>query len=153
MSFQASEHNERNFLKLLNDDLNSLKPLAIKGSLWLQYFGHSTSLCARVTWAIINHAPIGEYWLRFFPRKDFLYPCELYPIETRWHILHEYKRFNNYWNFRRDTIAYFSLFLKLNSNAFSFGQDIIFLSLFLLPTLFFYLFPPVTSVSIYVVTK
>jgi len=49
MSFQASRYKGRNFLELLNDDLNPLEPLAIKGSLWLQYFGHSTSLYARAT--------------------------------------------------------------------------------------------------------
>ena len=61
MSFQASECKERNFLELLNDDLNPLKPLAIKDSPWLQYFSHSNFLYARATQAIVNHTFIGEY--------------------------------------------------------------------------------------------
>ena len=47
-----------------------------------------------------------------------------YPIETRQHILHEYRRFNNYWNLRWNTLAYFTLFLEFNSSAFSFGESI-----------------------------
>jgi len=35
MSFQVLDFKGRNFLELLNDDLNPLKLLAIKGSLWL----------------------------------------------------------------------------------------------------------------------
>ena len=31
------------------------------------FFGHSNSLYARATRAIVNHAPIREYHLRFFP--------------------------------------------------------------------------------------
>jgi len=83
MSFQVSDLKGRNFLELLNDDSNPLKPSAIKGGFWLQYFGHSNSLCTRATRAIVNYAPIGEYKLRFFPREEFAFPCSLYPIESR----------------------------------------------------------------------
>jgi len=41
-----------------------------------------------VTRMIMNHAPIGEYRLRFFPNKSFACPCDDYPIEMRVHILH-----------------------------------------------------------------
>ena len=66
-------------------------------------------LCAQASRAITNYAPIGEYQLRFFPREEFDCPCGDYPIETRQHILHEYQRFNNYWNSRRNTITHFML--------------------------------------------
>ena len=115
MMFQASDEKERNFLELLDNNLNIIEP---------KYFGHSNSLYARVLRAIANHTLIREYCLRFFPQKDFTYSCKLYPIETRRHILHKCKRYNNYWNSRRDTIAYFALFLEFNSNAFSFGENI-----------------------------
>jgi len=46
---------------LFDDDLNSIEPIYIKEGSWLKYFGHSNSLCARATKAIINHAPISEY--------------------------------------------------------------------------------------------
>ena len=83
MSFQMSDIKGKNFLELLDSDLKPIKLLAIKGSPWLQHFGYSNSLCTRATRAIVNHAPIGEYRLRFFPREDFLCPCGLYPIESR----------------------------------------------------------------------
>ena len=121
MLFQAADLKRRNFLELLDDNLNPIKPSNIKGGPWLQQFGHSNSLCTRATRAIVNHAPIGEYCLRFFPREDFLCLCGIYLIETRKHILHECKRFNKYWNLRRDTIAYFVLFLQFNPSAFSFS--------------------------------
>ena len=117
MSFQAADLKGKFFLKLLDNNLNPIKPLTIKGSPWLQHFSHSNLLCTRATRTIVNHASIGEYHLKFFSRKDFSYLCRLYPIETRWYILHDYKRFNKYWNPRRDTIAHFSLFLQFNSNV------------------------------------
>ena len=61
MMFQASDDKGRNFLNLLDDNLNIIKPIYLKGGSWLKYFGHCNSLCARVTRAIVNHAPIGEY--------------------------------------------------------------------------------------------
>jgi len=121
MLFQALDSRGRNFLELLDDDLNPIKPLAIKGGPWLQHFGYLNSLYVRATRAIVNHTPIREYRLCFFPREEFSCPCGCYPIESRCHILYEYRRYNNYWNLRRDTISYFTLFLEFNSNAFYFG--------------------------------
>jgi len=120
MTFQASDGKGNHFLDLLDDDLNPIEPLNIKGGPWLQSFGHSNSLCAQATRAITNHAPIGEYRLRFLPNMDFSCPCNNYPIESRRYILHECKRFNGYWNPRRDTLSHFVMFLITNPNAFAF---------------------------------
>ena len=120
MMFQASDGKGNNFLDLLDDDFNPIEPSYTKGSLWLQAFGHSNLLCTRATRAITNHAPIGEYWLRFLPNMDFSCPCNNYPIESRRHILHECKRFNRYWNPRRDLLNHFIMFLITNPNAFTF---------------------------------
>ena len=124
--FQASNARGRNlnFLDLLDDDLHLLEPLYTKEDSWIKYFGHSNSLYARTTRAIINHAPIGEYCLHFFPNEDFSCPCSDYLIESRCYILHDCRRFNNYWNLRRDVISHFVSFLEFNSNAFSFGESI-----------------------------
>jgi len=127
--FQTSDLKERNFLKLLDSDSQPLVPLNIRGGSWLQHFGHSNLLCTRATRAIINHAPIGEYRLRFFPKENFSCPCGLYPIKSRRHILYDCRRFNNYWNPRRDSIGHFTLFLEFNSRAFSFEEDFIILSI------------------------
>jgi len=61
MLFQAADSKGKNFLDLLDDNLNPIEPSNIKGGLWLQYFRYLNSLYARATRATINHASIGEY--------------------------------------------------------------------------------------------
>ena len=118
--FQVADSKGRFFLDLLDDNLNPIELSNTKGGPWLQHFSHSNMLCTRASWAITNHASIKEYQLRFFSRKEFACSCSNYLIETRRHILYEYQRFNKYWNPRRNTIAYFMLYLQFNSSAFSF---------------------------------
>ena len=125
MIFQASDAKEKQFLDLLNSDDSIIKLSYIKGSLWLRHFSHSNSLCTRATRAIINYVPIGQYRLRFFLREDFSCSCSLHPIKTRRHILHECRRFNEYWNLRRDSISHFILFLEFNPSVFAFASTII----------------------------
>ena len=120
ITFQASDGKGNHFLDLLDNDLKAIEPSYSKGGPWLQAFGHSNSLCARAVRAITNHAPIGEYRLRFFPNMDFSCPCNNYPIETRRHILYKCRRFNGYWNPRRDMLSHFVMFLTFNPNAFAF---------------------------------
>ena len=124
MIFQASDFKRKHFLNLLDDKIQPIKSLYIKGDLWIKYFGHSNSLCVRASRAITYHALIEEYHLYFFPREDFSCLYSNYPIETRHHIFHDYRRFNNYWNPRRDTISYFVTFLKSNPSTFSFREGI-----------------------------
>jgi len=89
MTFQASDAKVWHFLELLDDNLKPIELSYAKGGPWLKNFGHSNSLCARASRVIVNHAPIGEYHLRFFPREEFKCLCSLYPIESRRHIPHE----------------------------------------------------------------
>jgi len=124
MRFQAPDDKGQYFLKLCNDNIQSIILSIAKGGLWLKYFGHSNLLCIKVSRAIVNHVPIGKYWLRFFSREKFDCPYGSYPIELRWHILYKCKEYNNYWNPRWDSIVYFILFLKFNSGDFSFGDGI-----------------------------
>ena len=119
MTFQTFDFKGKHFLNLLDDELLPIEPLFTKGGLWIGHFRHSNSLYTRATRAITNHAPIGEYCLCFFPNKDFSCPCGNYPIESRCHILHDCRRFNNYWNLMRDTISQFGSFLEFNLNAFT----------------------------------
>ena len=63
MTFQASDRKGKQFLDLLDNDLNDIEPSYARGGPWLQAFGHSNLLCARAVRAITNHAPIGEYRL------------------------------------------------------------------------------------------
>ena len=120
MTFQASDGKGNHFLDLLDDNLNVIELSYSNGDPWLQAFGHLNSLCARAVRAITNHAPIGEYRLQFFPNIDFACPCNNYPIKTRRYILYECRRFNRYWNPRRDTLSHFVMFLTANPNAFVF---------------------------------
>ena len=66
MSFQVSNDKGQNFSELLDDDLKLIDMSVSKGGPQLKYFGHSNLLYARATKVIVNHAPIGEYYLRFF---------------------------------------------------------------------------------------
>ena len=123
--FQASNLKRNQFLDLLDDNNNTIEPSYVKGGLWLKMFDHLNSLCVHATRAITNHILIGKYRLRFFPREEFKYPCSLYPIESRHHILHKYSRFNGYWNLRRNSLSHFVMFLELNLGAFAFSEILI----------------------------
>ena len=124
MTFQASDRKRRQFLDLLDNNLNIIEPLYIKEGLWLQSFEYSNSLCACTMRAITNHTLIGKYRLRFFSGKEFKCPCGNYSIESRRHILHDYTRFNKYWNPRQDSLSHFVMFLVANPNAFVFIDSI-----------------------------
>jgi len=124
MTFQALDQKGWQFLNLVDNDNNPIELFYINGGLWLKFIGHSNSLCARATRAIINHVSTGEYKLQFFPKEEFKCPCSLYPIESRHHILHKCQRFNNYWNLRRDLLSHFIFFLKFNSSTFAFNNAI-----------------------------
>ena len=87
IEFKTPNLKGKNFLKLLNNALSDTEPSYSKGGPWIENFRFSNLLCARATQTITNHAPIGEYWLHFFPREEFSCPCRLYPIEIRHHIL------------------------------------------------------------------
>ena len=123
--FQASNLKGNQFLDLLNNNNNTIKPSYIKGGLWFKKFGHLNLLCVRATRAIMNHAPIDEYRLRFFPREEFKCLCSLYPIESRCYILHECGRFNGYWSLKRNSLSHFIMFLELNPDAFAFPDILI----------------------------
>ena len=123
MTFQASDGKGKHFLNLVDDNLNIIEPVYTKEGPWLQVFGHSNSLCTCTMRAITNHTSIGKCQLRFFFNKDFKYSCNDYSIESRRHILHKYRRFNGYWNPRRDSLNYFTMFLITNPNTFAFTDN------------------------------
>ena len=124
MHFQASDDKGWHFLELCDDNIQPIILSIAKDRLWLKYFGHSNLLCARASRAIVNHTLINEYHLRFFFKEKFECLYSLYPIESKQYILHECRRYNNYWNPRWDTIAHFTLFLEFNSSVFSFRDSI-----------------------------
>jgi len=87
MTFQVLDNRENHFLKLLDNDYLSIKHMYTKDGSWLSQISHSNSLCTKVTKAITNHIPIGEYCLRFFLKMNFEYLYRLYIIKSRQHML------------------------------------------------------------------
>ena len=85
MYFQVSDYKGKHFLELNNNNNEPICSIYSKGGAWLKHFGFSNSLCTCITRLITNHAPIGEYRLRFFPNKPLTCPCGNFPIETRAH--------------------------------------------------------------------
>jgi len=96
MIFQASDLKGKQFLDLLDNNNNIIEPFYAKEESWLKVFSYSNSLYMHASRAITNHAPIGKYRLRFFPREEFKCSCRSYSIESRHHILHECDRFYGY---------------------------------------------------------
>ena len=125
MMFQASDLKENQFLNLLDNNNNIIKLSYVKEGSWLKVFSHLNSLYAHATRVITNHAPIGEYRLRFFPREEFKCLYGLYLIKSRYYILHECGRFNGYWNTRRDSLSHFVIFLEANLSAFTFSDSLV----------------------------
>jgi len=125
MIFQASNLKGNQFLDLLDDDNNIIEPSYVKRGSWLKTFGYLIFLCVCAIRAIMNHAPIGKYRLRFFSRKKFKCPYNIYPIGSKRHILHKCSRYNGYWNPRRDSLSYFVMFLVNNLSAFTFPDILV----------------------------
>ena len=96
MTFQALDGRERQFVDLMDNNLNVIEPLYTKESPWLQFFGHSNLLCTYAIKAITNYAPISKYRLRFFLREEFKCPYGNYPFKSKRHIFYDCIRFNRY---------------------------------------------------------
>jgi len=74
-TFNHGHNKGHQFLQLRINKKKRIQLSYIKGGGWLNHIGSSVSLCARATGAILNHAPIGEYRKRFFPRSNLACPC------------------------------------------------------------------------------
>src|SRR5262249_13925419 len=88
----------------------------------------SPGLCGRFVRTASNHAPIGEYRERFFPREP---PQGCHGVlnapETRAHILNRcswYVRRANHYEGGIETVMGLNLFLMDNPHAFSFDRAV-----------------------------
>ena len=117
-SIWLQEKEMLHFLKLNNDDNQPICPTYSKDNAWLKHFGFSNSLCACITRLITNHAPIGEYRLRFFPNEPFTCPCSIFPIETRAYILHGCVWYTKLWNPKWKSLKDILTFLEFNPFCF-----------------------------------
>jgi len=87
----------------------------------MKYFSFSNLICACITRLITNHALIGEYRLKFFPKELIACLCGNYPIRTREHILFECAQYNKYWNPKRESLKDV---LEFNPGAFCFQEGV-----------------------------
>ena len=124
MIFQASDYQGKNFLDLNNDDNLSTRLTYSKDSTWLKHIRYSNTLCICTTRAIINHAPISEYYLRFFSKEFFVYLYGEYLIKSRDYILNSYRQFRKYWNSKRNSLKDIIVFIEFNLGVLSFYKDI-----------------------------
>ena len=124
MYFQASGYRGKNFLDLNNNNNKPIQPSYSKGGAQLKHFSFSNSLCTQVTRLITNHAPIGEYRIRFFPNEPSSCLCGQAPLKTRDHILHNYERYQQLWNPKQDSLKNILTFLDFNPGMFCFQEGI-----------------------------
>ncbi|KAJ3518886.1 hypothetical protein NMY22_g13456 [Coprinellus aureogranulatus] len=73
------------FLVLRHPKGKPLPPVYANGGAYLCHVNGDPKMCARFCHAILNHAPIGEYYVRFNIPEDPECECGC-PIQTRRHI-------------------------------------------------------------------
>ncbi|XP_006455406.1 hypothetical protein AGABI2DRAFT_121334 [Agaricus bisporus var. bisporus H97] len=109
---------------------NEVLPSHLQGGPWFQTYqgvkaASNSPLFARLMRVMCNHAPIGEYRVRFFPNEPYKScQCDLRSPETRQHLLMVcplfVRRINHYDLDGITTIQGLILFLQDNPQAFSF---------------------------------
>ncbi|XP_006456644.1 hypothetical protein AGABI2DRAFT_146415 [Agaricus bisporus var. bisporus H97] len=109
---------------------NEVLPSHLQGGPWFQSYqgvraADNSLLFARLMRVMCNHAPIGEYKVRFFPKEPYKScQCDLKSPETRQHLLMVcplfVRRINHYDLDGITTIRGLILFLQDNPQAFSF---------------------------------
>ena len=87
------------------------------------------SCLSRISYAITNHAPMGEYRTRFFPDQPAHCPyCGEATLQSRRHIMCKCPRYIakfsslTDWGSQRHNDKALSGFLDKNPTAFSFGE-------------------------------
>ena len=121
----------RNLGSLKNDTKKTFKPSNAKAARdFFHNMAHGdASRLSRISYAITNHAPTGEYRLRFFPEQPAHCPhCGEDTLLSRRHILCECPRYVSRfpsladWGSQRHNDKALSRFLDKNPTAFSFGE-------------------------------
>jgi len=92
------------------------------GGSWLPSIGFTNALCACFTHMTTGHAPIGEYWQRFFPNSSLSCPCSQAELQTRKHIVMQCGSHNPSTRPCNIIINSFVHFLVNNPMAFSFDN-------------------------------
>ena len=74
-SFQSGDYHGHHFLALKEPKGTNISPTYAIGGSWLRFVGDDTKLCTRMCRAILNHAPIGDYYRRFNIPEEHSCPC------------------------------------------------------------------------------
>ncbi|EKM73796.1 hypothetical protein AGABI1DRAFT_134073 [Agaricus bisporus var. burnettii JB137-S8] len=133
---QSSPHHIKTCFKgnswydITDKEGNEVLPSHLQGGPWFQTYqgvkaADNSPLFARLMRVMCNHAPIGEYRVRFFPNEPYkACQCDLKSPETRQHLLMVcslfVRRINHYDLDGITTIRGLILFLQDNPQAFSF---------------------------------
>jgi hypothetical protein len=139
--FNDPKYCSSNFLHLWGKEGKLPRPSSHKGGKWLQVFSSDVWLCARASWAILNHAPMGAYRQRFHV-GDRNYWCHcrsntqpgvMGTLEDRHHLLTncaaidylDYGRWNTepgQWRPPPLSLEKFLKLLKANPKLFAFNK-------------------------------
>ncbi|KAF7761205.1 hypothetical protein Agabi119p4_10614 [Agaricus bisporus var. burnettii] len=116
--------------EITNKEGNKILPSHLQGGPWFQTYqgvkaANNLPLFARLMQVMCNHAPIGEYRVRFFSKEPYKScQCDLKSPETRQHLLMVcpvlVRQINHYNLDGITTIRSLILFLQDNLQAFSF---------------------------------
>ena len=118
--FRQTGYHGRQFL-LLTRNGKLIQPNHIKGGPWLKDMGQSNAHTARMTRALLNHAPTGEYRARFHPSEETGCKCNPFILESRRHILYRCpKHIRHREPAEAGTLKSFLGFLERNPTSFAF---------------------------------
>ena len=84
--FRDPDYRGHHFLELQDHKGAVLQPTYTKGGTWLHWLNRDNPLCARACRAILNHAPIGDYYCRFNIQEPFSCTCHWMRLQTRVHL-------------------------------------------------------------------
>ncbi|XP_006456662.1 hypothetical protein AGABI2DRAFT_122547 [Agaricus bisporus var. bisporus H97] len=99
LQIQGSSYHIKSYFKgnswyeITNNEGNEILPSHLQGGPWFQTYqgvkaANNSPLFACLMQVMCNHAPIGEYRVRFFPKEPYkLCQCDLKSPEMRQHLL------------------------------------------------------------------
>ncbi len=91
--FRDPSYAGRQFLNMRDTKGNTLKPSSLSGGTWLSAVKREPpALVARMTRAVLGHAPIGEYFARFNIDEPHGCSCDPAVLQTRDHLLYQCPR-------------------------------------------------------------
>ena len=73
--FQDEQYRGNFFLPLVETKGTAISPMYANGGAWLRYVGEDVTLCTQMCRAILNHAPISDYYRRFNIPETHSCPC------------------------------------------------------------------------------